>query len=568
MTNSTETRRLGPVVALATALLVVCHGGNLVYGQSGDSQPRDLFIEGAVLEVDLDLAEADWDLLRSEGLSMPDLFAGCVDRDYEYTHVEAEVSVDGERVSAVAVRKKGFLGSLSMPRPSLKLDFGRDDHDGRTLHGTRRLTLNNNRQDPSNAKQCVAYELLALAGLPVPRCSLAHVSVNGLDKGFYTNVEPVKKPFLLRVFGDDEGNLYEAAIADFTAEQKERFELKTNNKENDRSDLDRVERALAMPDERFVEALGEVFDFDELITFWAMEVLTGHWDGMTGNQNNTFIYHDPTDDRFHPIPWGTDGSFQRHLLIPDVPESVFAFNSLSARLYSMPETRVIFQKRLRELLDEVWDEERIVARFRTIVEQTEGNVSSLDTIEEYVRGRRSAIEEELASNSGKGPEITTSRVRIDSCREPVRASGIIDFTWNDDPEAFRPVEDVDALEINIPLPDVAVRFVPGEAVQLATLDAGGSVSLTLIGSDSGRGEQVLVNVVMPAENYQVGEVPFHGVETMAIVLQLSPDDGDPTILGFVGRGTVTFTEVGRQNGEPVRGHWEGFLAPFGAPPSP
>jgi hypothetical protein len=72
---------------------------------------------------------------------------------------------------------------------------------------------------------------------------------------------------------------------------------------------------------------------------------------------------------------------------------------------------------------------------------------------------------------------------------------------------------------------------------------------------------------MPAGNYRVGEIPFHGVETMGVV-QVATDGGDDTILGFIGRGSITFTEAGRQNGDPVRGHWEGFLSPFGTAPSP
>ncbi len=565
MTIWTELRRPAAVGALVMALLIVCRGDNPVYGQSGGSEPRNLFIEGELLEVELEMAEADWNLLRLEGRALTDIFSGCFAPDFEYTRVPAQVSIDGESVSDVAVRKKGFLGSLSDFRPSLKLDFGRDDDDGRTFHGTRRLTLNNNRQDLSNAKQCVAYELFERAGLPAPRCGLAHVSVNGIDKGFFTNVEPIKKRFLRRVFGNDEGNLYELVVGDFTAELKEGFELKTNSGENDRSDLDRVERALAVPDDQLVEALGEVFDFDELITFWATEVLTGHWDGMTGNRNNSYIYHDPADDRFHAIPWGTDGAFQQHLLIPNVPESVYAFNTVSARLYSIPETRRIFQARLRELLDDIWDEERIVARFRAIVEQTDGNADALATVEAYVRDRRQAIEVELASNDGKGPEITTGRGPGGGCREPLPASGIIDFTWNDDPTAFRPVADVDTLELQIPLPDGTVQYAQGQVAQLATINAEGLVQLTLAGLDAGRGAPLVVSLSMPAENYRVGEVVFHGVETFGVVAQPEPGGG---LLAFIGGGTLTFTEVGRQNGDPVRGHWEGHLAPLGAAPSP
>lgn len=210
-----------------------------------------------------------------------------------------------------------------------------------------------------------------------------------------------------------------------------------------------MERALAVPDDQLAEALGEVFDFNELTTFWAMEVLIGHWDGLTGDRHNTYIYHDPDDDRFHAIPWGTDGTFESHRLIPNVPTSVLAFSSLSARLYGVRQTRRMFQERLRELLDEVWDEERIIARFRAIAEQTDGNTRSLATVEEYVRARRVAIEEELATNDGNGPEIPAGRSPGTGCREPVRASGVIDFTWNDEPTTPQLVEDLDVLELHV-----------------------------------------------------------------------------------------------------------------------
>ena len=504
-----ELRSSVAVMAIVVALLMVCPGDNPAYGQAGGSEARDLFARNEVLEVELEMAEADWNLLRSEGRNLTDIFSGCFSPDFPYTRFPAEVSIGGERVSDVAVRKKGSLGSLSDRRPSLKLDFGRDDHDGRTFHGTRRLTLNNNRQDLTNAKQCVAYELFASAGIPVPRCGLAHVWVDDVDKGFFTNVEPIKKRFLRRVFGNDEGNLYELVEADFAAEREGAFELKTNSDENDRSDLDRVKRAIEAPDDQFAEALGEVFDFDEFITFWAMEVLTGHWDGMTGNRNNTFIYHDPADDRFHAIPWGTDGAFAQHLWIPNAPESVYAFNTLSARLYAIPETRRIFQTRLRKLLNEVWDEERIIARFRSIVEQTDGSAGSLATVEEYVRRRRLVIEEELDGNDGNGPEITTERPSPSGCREPLRASGVIDFTWNDVPTAFRPVEDLDALELQIPLgPHGAVGFVPGQVAQIATINAEGNAQFVVVGQDPARDGSVIVSISMPLDSYRAGEVSF------------------------------------------------------------
>lgn len=555
---------------MACAVVACAMGPGAVYGQappnSAAGATRDLFA-GEPLEVALEIAPADWDVLRADGRTLPQILSGCFTPEFEYARVSAHVSIDGEALPDVSVRKKGFLGSLSTVRPSLKLDVGRGEHDGRTIHGARDLTLNNNRQDPTNAKQCAVYELFTRAGLPAPRCGLAHVSVNGEDKGFFTNVEPVDEAFLRRVFGNDEGNLYEMTIGDFTPEWKGGFDLKTNEEVNDRSDLDRVERALAAPDEGLEAALGEVFDFDELLTFWAMEVLTGHWDGMTGNRNNTFIYHDPADDLFHPIPWGADGTFQAHPLIPNVPTSVFTFNTISSRLYAIPAMRQRYQARLRALLDEVWDEERIVARLREIAAQTGGNAATLALTETFVRGRQAAIEAELATNEGRGPEITTARpFEAAGCREALPASGVIDFVWNDVPTAFAPVEDLAALQLDIPLPDGAVRFVPGQVTQLATINAEGLAQLGLAGLDATRKGPVAVLILIPEEQYRVGQVPFHGVETMGVVVSLA----DQRTLGLIGEGSITLTEVGRQNGDRVRGRWEGFVAepPIGATPTP
>jgi len=570
MTTSTLLRPPGSLVARAMGLVALCGGMSVASGQSPavprGADDRDLFTPARALEVKLAMPVANWDRVRAPGRSLPRVFAGCFEPDFAYPSASAQVSIDGESVADVTVVKKGFLGSLSTVRPSLRVDFGDDAHDGRTFHGTRRLTLNNNHQDPSNAKQCVAYELFTQAGLPAPRCGTAHLTVNGVDKGYFTNVEPIGRPFLRRAFGNDQGNLYELTVADFTPALKGGFELKTNESRNDRSDLDRVERALAAPDDKFVEALSAVFNVDEFYTFWAMEVLTGHWDGMTGNRNNTFLYHNPADDRFHPIPWGTDGTFQPHPLLPNVPASVLAFNTLSARLYGMPATRRLYQQRLRMLLDKVWNEDRIIARLRAITAQTGGNAAVLAATETFVRGRRAAIEAELASQDGRGPEVTGDRPLDAACHDTERASGIIDFTWNDAATAFRPVQDVAALQVQIPLPGGAVQFAPGQVAQLATINEQGVAQFGLVGQDATRKVPLFIGIMMPVENYKVGTVSFHGIETFGVVVQTA-GAGGARPLALIGGGTVTFTEVGRKNGDPVRGRWEGYVVPF-TPPGP
>ena len=95
----------------------------------------------------------------------------------------ATVSIDGERLDGVGVRKKGLIGSMSTERPSLKVKFSEYDDDQRYA-GLERLTLNNCRL--LLIKQCLGYRLFAAAGVPAPRCGFAHVVVNGEDLGVST----------------------------------------------------------------------------------------------------------------------------------------------------------------------------------------------------------------------------------------------------------------------------------------------------------------------------------------------------------------------------------------------
>ena len=108
---------------------------------------------------------------------------------------------------------------------------------------------------------------------------------------------------LARIFGDDEGNLYEGTAADIrTGGFMDRIEKKTNETEDDWSDIYRLRDAIEAPDETFREEIETVLNLEAFINFWAAEALIGHWDGFSGNANNYFIYSNPVDGKFHLYP--------------------------------------------------------------------------------------------------------------------------------------------------------------------------------------------------------------------------------------------------------------------------
>ena len=341
--------------------------------EPGEADPSDAYFAiDRVLEVSIEIDPDDWDTLRHQTRTFEELMAEIEKYNLSqpfadiYTWFPATVTIDGETNAEVGVRKKGFLGSQSDTKPSLKLRYDKYV-DGQSLGGVmERMTLNNSVQDPSMVNTCLAYQVFAAAGNPAPRCNFANVTVNGMELGLYVHVEELKKPFLARHFDSAEGNLYEGTVSDFTSSHRGTMEKKTNEDEDDWSDVDAMVAALQDPSDAGLEALGELVDLDRFLTFWATEVLVGHWDGYAGDRNNYHFYREP-DGKFVFIPWGVDDVFHLkddpnpfdHVLEP--PPSVLALSAIPNRLYNHPEWRAKYVGRLKELLDTDWNEDALLA---------------------------------------------------------------------------------------------------------------------------------------------------------------------------------------------------------------
>ena len=377
-----------------------------------EEHPSDAYFAlDRVMDISIEIAGEDWDTLRHQTRTFADVIAEIeeygLSRPFAdiYTWFGATVTVDGETHADVGVRKKGFLGSQSDTKPALKLRFDKYV-DGQSLGGVmERMTLNNSVQDPSMVNTCLSYRVFSAAGSPAPRCNFATVSVNGKDLGLYVHVEEIKAPFLSRHFESAEGNLYEGTVSDFTAEYRGTIEKKTNTDAADWSDTDAVVAAMQDPTDAGLKALGEIVDLGRFLSFWATEVLVGHWDGYAGDRNNYHFYREP-DGAFVFIPWGTDDTF--HLKddpnpfdnISDPPPSVLALTAIPNRLYNDGDWRVEYVARLKDLLDTVWDEEELltaVDEMAAIVQQhalpsaREAAAADTERVRKFILKRRGEI---------------------------------------------------------------------------------------------------------------------------------------------------------------------------------
>ena len=350
------------IIGLATLLCL----GVTAHSDGKELTLDDIFPTDRVIDVQITVSEQDWNTIRYQSRD----FVSALNEkrqfgplDHPYTYVEASVSIDGVVFPKVGIRKKGFIGSQSHTRPSLKIKLNHIDKEG-GIQGLTNLTLNNNKQDTSQVSQFMGYALFNAIGSPAPRCAYAKVTVNGKSLGIYSHVETFRKPLLKRAFGNDDGPLYEGTVVDFNEEWENSFEHKRGDDALGREKIIALINVLA--DDKVTEAaISKLVDLDSFYRFWAIESLLGFWDGYSGNNNNYFIYLNPDTDKFHFLPWGADALFTNFKMDfrrnTQGPISVKTQGLIAYRLYQLEAGRERYANTMMELLKNHWNEVELLA---------------------------------------------------------------------------------------------------------------------------------------------------------------------------------------------------------------
>jgi hypothetical protein len=370
-----------------------------------------LFDPGHLIQVEVTMAPEDWQALRISHRVTGEDFSKIVEKPYEY--YPADVTIDGQRIEKVGIRKKGFFGSAISTRPSLKLKLN-EYVKGQEFSGQDMLTFNNNNQDKTQAQSLLVYQFMNEAGANSPRSNLARIVVNGEDLGIYTHVESVRKPFIKRLFKTSKGDLWEGYAGDFTESEYNRIVHKWG-KDDDSEHLRGLYDLLQSPDPIPLASFEKLIDVNAFITLWASEVLIGHWDGYAGNRNNFYIYREPASDLFYFIPWGPDSAFwdPGPFIHVDVPKSFKARGYLCERLWQLPEIRVRYRAEMQRLLNDVWNEEKMLAGLRQVRELTQPyttiSSAAVDkgerSIVKYIEGRRAEVQAELDLPATDWPDL-------------------------------------------------------------------------------------------------------------------------------------------------------------------
>lgn len=296
------------------------------------------FSQGRIPELRIEIDQAEMETLKAG----PRTFVIGSPRPY----VRGSIREDGMTTyENVAIKLKGSAGSFRPvdDRPALTIHVSKNEKS-QTFHGLSKFHLNNSVQDDTYLHEWLCEELFRAAKLPATQVTHARVWLNDRDLGLYVLKSAFDKAFLKRHFADAKGNLYEGGfVQDIDAE----LEKDTGKGPDDRSDLKALLEACRErdPATRW-DRVGELLNVDQFISFMAMEMMVGHWDGYTLNHNNYRLYFDPTLKQAHFLPHGMDQVFgNAGASIIDFPSSI-----VSSTVMLNGEWRTLYRERVRELL--------------------------------------------------------------------------------------------------------------------------------------------------------------------------------------------------------------------------
>ena len=255
--------------------------------------------------------------------------------------------LDGvQQMDSVGIQLKGNSSYNSMPtnKKSMKLEFNYVV-TGQDWDGLKEVVLNNGFKDPTMIREKLFLDFLNRNFVYAPRCTYSNVYINGTLWGFYTLVESASaNKFLSRHFNDKRGNLFKGDpqgslqwFGSAPSSYYSRYELKTNETQNDWSDLvELIDKVNNTPASTYYDSLETILDSYSFINCWAANIVFANLDSYQGSGHNYYAYHDSLTGKFKWISWDVNeafGNFQQMMTVTQI-ENMSAFyisNPQSAR---------------------------------------------------------------------------------------------------------------------------------------------------------------------------------------------------------------------------------------------
>jgi hypothetical protein len=237
-----------------------------------------------------------------------------------------------------------------------------------------------------------------MAGLAAQDVWLTKLFVNGVDLSVstslmydtYVSVEQFGSDYVKNHFARNSGgNLYKI--------NNETTYKQTNEDENDWSDIQEMDRVLAIPptDANYLHQVGEWINVDQWLTYIAFDTLMGNMETgpATGRWGDDYsLYSGTIDKRFVIIPRDLDG-----VMTGSVTRDIFAgYQNASGlrNLLNNPEVKELYYQKLQTLIEDVYNNEVL----DPILDNELGSYVPPSTIQQcktYIRNRGTSVTSQL-----------------------------------------------------------------------------------------------------------------------------------------------------------------------------
>lgn len=380
--------------------------------QSAAAGPHDLaddvFERTSITTLTLEIAPVEW--------------AKLAENTREYVRCRL-LEKEGQSWRDVAVKLKGAAGSFREldDKPAFTLNMAKFQNK-QSFHGLQKFHLNNSVQDETYLQEWLCAGLFRSAGVAAPRVAHARVILNDRELGLYVLKEGFDRKFIARHFAADDGNLYDGG---FCQDIDVDLERDAGKGVDDFSDLHALCEACrqAGPEQHWPQ-IAQQLDVDAFLTFAAIELMTGHWDGYCREKNNYRLYFDAASHKAYFLPHGMDQMFgDPGASILERPEAIVA-----TAVMQNPEWRAQFRDRIRKLLP--------------LFDPPDKLLSQVDRMEQRVR----PVLEEIDP-----PQADVCAERVNDLRERLaaRAANLREQSEQPDPPPPRPLEFSDEAGIEL-----------------------------------------------------------------------------------------------------------------------
>jgi hypothetical protein len=297
-----------------------------------------------------------------------------VDSDHEFK-AGFKYSAAGliDEVETVGFRLRGNTSRQSAKK-SFKISFNTFTPGGK-FYGIEKMNLNGEHNDPSIIRSFLAWNLFRQMQVVGSRSNHVEVYINNNYYGLYINVEHIDEEFVQSRFGNDYGNLYKCthpADLSYLGTNKQDYknqgyELKTNEEVDDFSDIINLAQVINQTSAaNFPEFVEPIFNINGFLRYLAVEIFTGHWDAISINRNNFYLFNNKFTDKFEFMPYDVDNTFGVSFINLDSDPDIGTRNiyqwwkdnrPLTSKVFGNPVYRDRFSFFINQLITEFADPE-------------------------------------------------------------------------------------------------------------------------------------------------------------------------------------------------------------------